>query len=143
MAEASPFARVYTYHCVCTTTVLATIHDVQTLPCRQEPVKDAAAILPPPVAITSSDTIEAESVQSASSVLLNVVPARSPIIIRREDGFEKRILLKCARCKSVIGYNLDEAHFEKVEESPRPVYLLPSGMLRTVDMAKGKQVEQK
>jgi len=73
-----------------------------------------------------------------NSVLLNVVPDRRAITIRREDGFEKRTLLRCARCKLVVGYNLD---LEDAEERLRPVYLLPGGMVNTEDMMKGNKPE--
>lgn len=61
-------------------------------------------------------------------------------MIRREDGFEKRMLLRCGRCKLVVGYTLDEAHFE-VKGQERLVYLLPGGLISTADMAEGKKVE--
>jgi len=71
------------------------------------------------------------------SILLNVDTDRKPVIIQRDDGFEKRTLLRCGRCRLVIGYNLDEAHFENQPGQSRPMYLLPGGMATTADMAKG------
>lgn len=144
MAEESPQMDIHTYHCLCTTLILASTHDLQGLPRRQEPAQDGALVLAPPLDITTSDTINAEIAQSTSSVLLNIVPERRPIVVRREDGFEKRTLLRCARCKLTIGYTLDEAHFgnEQGQAQSRPVYLLPGGLLNTADMVEGKQVEK-
>ena len=44
-------------------------------------------------------------------LLSTTLPDRKPVIIRRDDGFEKRLLLRCGRCRVVMGYLLDEAHF--------------------------------
>lgn len=139
MAEETTSTQSYTYHCLCSTLILTTTHDLQTLPHRHEPVRDSALILAPPVDITRPDTSESHPAQSTSSILLNVAPERRPIIIRREDGFEKRTLFRCSRCKVVIGYSLDDAHWENSEPSLRPVYLLPGGLLSTAEMVEGKQ----
>ncbi|KIX93524.1 uncharacterized protein Z520_10702 [Fonsecaea multimorphosa CBS 102226] len=141
MADRSPSSSIHTYHCLCTTLVLTTAHDLNSLPRRNEPVQDGALILAPPVNISRAETLEAQLSESATSVLLNVAPERRPVMIRREDGFEKRTLLRCVRCKLVLGYNLDESHFEQQEGDPRPVYLLPGGLLSTQDMVEGKQPE--
>ncbi len=139
MAEGTPLIQSHTYHCLCSTLILTTTHDLQTLPHRQEPVQDGALILAPPVDTTRSDNIETQTMKPLSSVLLDIAPERRPIIIRREDGFEKRTLLRCARCKIVIGYSLDEAHWETSGGTSRPVYLLPGGLLSTAEMAEGNQ----
>jgi len=130
-----------TYHCLCTTLILTTTHDLETLPRRTEPVQDGALILVPPVNTTRSDELSTEGAQPANSLLLNVVPDRKPVIIRRDDGFEKRTLLRCTRCKLVIGYDLDEAHFGDFKEHARPVYLLPGGLISTSDMVKEASAE--
>jgi hypothetical protein len=44
-------------------------------------------------------------------LLSTTLPDRKPVIIRRHDGFEKRLMLRCGRCRVVMGYLLDEAHF--------------------------------
>jgi hypothetical protein len=141
MTELSPPTPVHTYHCLCTTLILTTAHSLQTLPRRPGPIQDSAIILAPPVNVTRSSAIEKETTQTASSVLLNVAPERKPVIIRRDDGFEKRTLLRCTRCKLVIGYNIDEAQWENVEADLKQVYLLPGGVLCTADMVQGKRPE--
>ncbi|QSS64192.1 hypothetical protein I7I51_01257 [Histoplasma capsulatum] len=53
-----------------------------------------------------------EQQQQHYTILLSTtIPDRKPIIIRREDGFEKRLMLRCGRCRVVMGYALDEVHF--------------------------------
>jgi hypothetical protein len=141
MAEEPPSTNIHTYHCLCSTLILTTTYDLKTLPYRETPVQDGALILAPPVDITRSNAIESDITQPSNSILLNVAPERKPIIIRREDGFEKRTLFRCTRCKLVIGYSLDEAHWGNAEGKSRPVYLLPGGLVSTADMVQGKQPE--
>lgn len=129
-------SQVNTYHCLCTTLVLTTVHDLQNLPHRSQPIQDDALILPPPLEIYRNDDFGVQDSQ-VQSVLLNVIPDRKPVIVQREDGFEKRTPLRCGRCKLVIGYNLDEVHFETRDGQSSPVYLLPGGMATTSDMVKG------
>ncbi len=67
-------------------------------------------------------------------------------MIRREDGFEKRVLLRCGRCRVIVGYKLDEVHFGSGEEGKagregRVVYLLRGGLVGTEDMVAGKTEE--
>ncbi|OJD18791.1 hypothetical protein AJ78_01198 [Emergomyces pasteurianus Ep9510] len=49
--------------------------------------------------------------QHYTILLSTTIPDRKPTMIRREDGFEKRLLLRCGRCRVVMGYALDEVHF--------------------------------
>lgn len=49
-------------------------------------------------------------------MLLSVTADSRPTIIRCADGFEKRYLHRCGRCKVVLGYTLDEAHFATENE---------------------------
>jgi hypothetical protein len=131
---------VQTYHCLCSTLILTTTHDLESLPRRSNPTQDGALILASPTVISETDEVSIES-QRASSIFTNVVSDRKPVIIRREDGFEKKILLRCARCKLVLGYNLDDAHFETLNDGARPTYLLPGGLTDTRSMRKGNLPE--
>ncbi|EXJ93906.1 hypothetical protein A1O1_02299 [Capronia coronata CBS 617.96] len=142
--QSTPLPHINTYHCLCTTLILTTTHALESLPRRAEPVQDGAVILAPPVDLTASENVVHDKSRPSQSVLLNTVSDRRPVIIRREDGFEKRTLLRCGRCRLVIGYNLDDAHFEnagQITGQERPVYLLPGGMLATADMVSGKRAE--
>lgn len=60
-------------------------------------------------------------------------------MIRREDGFEKRTLLRCGRCKLVVGYSLSPS--EDSGSQARQTYLLPGGLVSTADMATGAAAE--
>lgn len=45
------------------------------------------------------------------TLILSLSKDRSAKIITREDGFEKRWIWRCGRCRLVTGYQLDDAHF--------------------------------
>ena len=63
------------------------------------------------------------------------------MIIRREDGFEKRILLRCQRCDLIVGYRLDQAHFEQIRgdvKADEVVYILPGGLMSTEEINAGE-----
>ncbi|KFY34142.1 hypothetical protein V494_07020 [Pseudogymnoascus sp. VKM F-4513 (FW-928)] len=85
-----------------------------------------------------------------------MTPDRRVTTIRREDGFEKRILWRCGRCRVVVGYELDPSHFEtptaagggEAEEGSsaaqgggvaRVLYILPGWVQSTEHMASGKK----
>lgn len=81
----------------------------------------------------------------ATLLLSTTIPDRRATLIRREDGIEKRILLRCGRCKVVMGYYLDSVHYgeektqvvdddENVEEKRRAVYILPGAIVETDKM---------
>jgi hypothetical protein len=74
---------------------------------------------------------------------LNTTLDRSAVVIRSDDGFEKRHLQRCARCQLIVGYQLDKSQYEGLEEIGRRedvVYLLPGGILNTEDMVAGKDM---
>ncbi|KAK2861214.1 hypothetical protein FQN49_004434, partial [Arthroderma sp. PD_2] len=113
-----------------------------------------------------SGTKKAASLSSASSsqhytiLLSTTTPDRKPIILRRADGFEKRLLVRCGRCKVVLGYVLDEVHFKKGDDnkagagagmkgeqsnthSPgelEVIYVLPGSLVETVELGKEIQI---
>jgi hypothetical protein len=79
------------------------------------------------------------------SILLGVSQDKKTTIIRREDGFEKRLLFRCARCSLVVGYEIlsdsdgmDLDGKEKASEGyqGKVIYLLPAGIVSTEVMAK-------
>lgn len=143
---------VTTYHCICTQLLLATPYSLPALPQRRH---DHARILQlgkPPAHIgepqedsahDASVTTRPESSkgdgqgeqQSAPlySFLLNTTLDRRAVIVRREDGFEKRWIRRCARCKTGVGYVLAEP---EGEAGPgEVVYLLEDGMVETSALA--------
>lgn len=76
------------------------------------------------------------------AILENVVHEGRAIVVRREDGFEKRTLLRCKRCNLVVGYQLDETHVSAQNPpADHVVYLLPGALASTEDMKVGKLPE--
>ncbi|KAI7974252.1 hypothetical protein EIK77_006187 [Talaromyces pinophilus] len=92
--------------------------------------------------------------------LSTLLPDAAPIIIRREDGFEKRVLLRCGRCRVVVGYKLPPANIttaptaeeeedddEEEEDDEnglttkgkgeKAIYLLPGSIVGTEDLDVG------
>lgn len=65
------------------------------------------------------------------------------MIIRGEEGFEKRYLQKCGRCSIIVGYQLDKSQYGEEKQLGRRddvIYLLPGGLLTTEEMAAGKDM---
>ena len=63
------------------------------------------------------------------------------MIVRREDGFEKRSVRRCGRCRLVVGYMLvgGEGNAVGVGKGSgngvgKVVYLLPGGLVETGDV---------
>lgn len=120
--------RVHSYHCICTTPVLITSQSLSKFTHRSPPVQDQALIIP----LSSSPP----------SHIHNLDADKRPTIIVREDGFEKRLLLRCTRCQVVVGYKLAESHFEDAATAEEVVYILPGGLIETGDMILGKGPEE-
>lgn len=122
----------HTYHCICTSLVLATTTELATLPKRRLDKSSICQLPPSP----SPDSIS--RVDTHYALLLSTVPDRSAVVIRLEDGFEKRYLQRCGRCKVVVGYHLDLSQYEESKDRlgkrEDVVYLLPGGLLNTGDM---------
>lgn len=118
-----------TYHCICSTLILATKYDIEALPTRKEPAHDQAIILP----------LSTENGQGPpTSTLHNLLPDATPLIVRREDGFDRRIVLRCSRCKLIIGYKLDQAGLATSGGRVQDVmYILPGGLIPTEHMQQG------
>ncbi|KAI9821199.1 MAG: hypothetical protein M1827_003933 [Pycnora praestabilis] len=215
--------KIHTYHCLCTHLLLASTHELSSLPRRSTPGLDNAIIVPLPPPPHSSSAFDPSSSSSSSeeeeeeeeeedceanrdtsenniphdaaatprtrkannkstkpkkkkkkkedaksperaqdlgySLLLSTTLDRRPLILRREDGFEKRYLWRCGRCRLVVGYQLDGVHFSTttVEEERgrredadeddggggargKVVYVLPGGLMSTEEMKRGKEV---
>ncbi|KAL6717189.1 hypothetical protein ACLMJK_005104 [Lecanora helva] len=153
MAQETP--KIHTYHCLCSTLILATPYALSSLPQRAPPSLDHAYILPlPPLSATAktasgtvmakNDTHDADDRQEAESkdqptvlpslLTGNLRPARKATIIRREDGFEKRKALRCGRCGIGIGYEI--INEDKAQDGARVLYLLNRNLVETEDMGK-------
>lgn len=120
----------HSYHCLCSTFILATNYDLASLPCRRGSALDEAII---------ARLQEPQGGKNSHTIVQNIVVDQQPTIVRREDGFEKRFLLRCQRCNLIIGYHLDKAQFkEESHETEDFAYLLPGALLPTEDMMQGK-----
>ncbi|KAF8429552.1 hypothetical protein EV426DRAFT_570620 [Tirmania nivea] len=117
--------------------LLAITLPLGSLPRRQPPSLDRAHIapLPPPPRSPDSDRSSPDASSSDSehdddddddaaagarpraraqkdyTLLLSSTRDRAAKIVTREDGFEKRYLWRCGRCKTVYGYQLDDVHY--------------------------------
>lgn len=133
---------IHTYHCLCSTLVLATPYLLSLLPARGAPAKDRARILPLPRlrnpredepdeaqpdeaqldeaqpapetgGATEQETggateQETRAQEYLPSLLLPALrPARKISLVRREDGYERRRVWRCARCGLAIGYEVE------------------------------------
>ncbi|KZF25459.1 hypothetical protein L228DRAFT_244304 [Xylona heveae TC161] len=150
---ASPSHAINTYHCICSQTLLATTYNLSDLPRRQHSGLDKALILPlkslnadatsnpksSGIAAAEAGTAgdaegedEEDDKQSGDtqSVFVNTVISPKALVVRREDGFEKRVLYRCGRCRVAVGYVL--------EGERKVVYLLPEGLVRTKEMLEEK-----
>lgn len=138
----------HAYHCICTSLLLATTHSLSNLPRRIEPSLDAAIILPLPPGPPSLTPDEGSAAMGADvrrempaegySMLLGTVQDSKPTITRREDGFERRLILRCGRCAVPVGYEIAGVEHAGAERFVgRIVYLLPAGLVSTEVMARG------
>lgn len=85
------------------------------------------------------------------SLLLGMNQDKKVTIVRREDGFEKRLLWRCMRCKLVVGYEITgsdsasrdgKSRGKEGEYEGKVVYLLPNGILGTDIMVGGKKIAE-
>jgi hypothetical protein len=77
--------------------------------------------------------------------MLGTVADQTSVVIRGEEGFEKRYLAKCGRCGVVVGYWLDWGMFGEDVEAKKArredvVYVLPGGWASTEEMVAGKDL---
>ncbi|KAE8422037.1 hypothetical protein BDV36DRAFT_291849 [Aspergillus pseudocaelatus] len=138
---------VHTHHCrFCNHLLLATTRDISSLPRRKDPAQDKAIILPLPTSSTAEDS-DPNQQEHYTILLSTTVPDRKATLVRREDGFEKRLFLRCGRCRVVVGYFLDGVLFpmtsvaasasrddgeaEEGERKEKVVYLLPGALVET------------
>jgi hypothetical protein len=122
----NPVITVHTYHCICHTLILAAYHALESLPTRAS-AKDGAIIVAP----------------TSQAQVVHAIEDGKAMVIRREDGFEKRTLVKCERCRLVVAYRLDVDHFEDTsqEEGRQTLYVLPGALVDTAGMMSDKTAE--
>lgn len=160
MASSQNRLQIRTQHCAfCNHLLIATTRDISTLARRAGEAQDKALILPleahtdledPETAENQSESNSSSKSKHATLLLSTTIPDRRATLIRREDGIEKRLLLRCGRCRVVVGYYLDRVHWgsaaagrnvresgegedERGQEEARPpaVYIMPGALLET------------
>lgn len=142
----------HTYHCICSQTILATTTPLSKFSRRSGSALDKAHIVPlltsPSVSGENDEQFEMNkqllvSELSQCAIVVGAVLDPKAIIIRREDGFEKRYLQRCGRCGLVVGYHLDSSQYDGTKGSGREdgvVYILPGSLMSTEDMSEGKDM---
>ncbi|KAA8911413.1 hypothetical protein FN846DRAFT_440986 [Sphaerosporella brunnea] len=117
---------VHTYHCTfCSHLLLASTHIISALPTRRAPGLDNATIVP------LQENTESDS-DREYTLLLTLTRDRAAKVVAREDGFEKRVLWRCGRCKLIVGYMLDE------EKRRGCLYLLPGAVVESSELGQGE-----
>lgn len=119
-------AQVHIYHCLCTQLVLATTTAIDLLPRRK---------------------VDDSSIATAGGTVLEqrLSTDQTPLVVRLEDGFEKRYLVRCSRCGLTVGYHLDKSQFDRTVDEPGPnmdvSFMLPGGLMETDEMVSGKKID--
>ena len=80
-----------------------------------------------------------EEVKPLYSLLLNTTVDRRPVIVEREDGFEKRWIRRCGRCRTALGYMLGDTDADKKQRDV--LYVLEEGLVETEDLRKQRALE--
>ncbi|KAF8540409.1 hypothetical protein BDD12DRAFT_833403 [Trichophaea hybrida] len=128
--------RVYTYHCTfCSHLLLASTHIFTSLPTRRSPGLDNATIVPLPAPEPDDedeDTVMANTGREIRgkgyTLMLTLLRDRQAKVVTREDGFEKRTLLRCGRCRLVVAYQL--------EAQGGFLYVLPGAVTESGELGK-------
>ena len=75
-----------------------------------------------------------------SLLTANLRPARKALVVRREDGYEKRRVYRCGRCGIGVGYEIvreEEGEGEgEGKDGGRVVYLIEGGLMETGEMGR-------
>jgi hypothetical protein len=141
---------INTYHCLCTSLLLASTHTLSSLPRRSTSTGslDTAIILPLPSSPpTFSDSEQQDLPAEGYTITLGMVKASKTTVIRREDGFEKRFLWRCARCNVVVGYEMAGQDRMEVDGGKgkegyegKVMYVLPGGITSTDVIETGRKI---
>lgn len=98
-------------------------------------------------AVQSAREEEKEKEAHYTIPLATLLPDAKPVIIRRDDGFEKRLLFKCGRCRVVVGYEIVPKSLPpptEDDDDEKVMYLLPGSLVGTEDLQgeEGSAVER-
>lgn len=111
---------IQTYHCLCAQLALATPRPLSAFASRSQ---DKSFILR----------------QLEHVLQQRLETSEQPKMVRLHDGFEKRYVLECSRCRLPIAYHLDKAQFEPSSSSTgietEILYILPGALQTTEELA--------
>lgn len=146
---------IHTYHCLCSTLLLATPYQLPSLPTRAPPSRDLARILPlppflppPPLPHHQHDPpppqqqTQQQQLYLPSLLLPTLRPGRKITLVQREDGYERRRVWRCGRCGCAVGYEVEhDSHGSGGADGEeggmmgvRVMFILEEGLVRTEDM---------
>jgi len=123
---------VHTYHCICSEVAVATFSPLQRLEKRQSDGAAICTVAASPIAPPASE-----------AVLFNTaITSKEAMVLKLEDGFEKRYAIRCSRCDLQFGYMLDHASFGEGRSGIKSdaMYLLPGGLVSTEDLKEKKDL---
>lgn len=123
---------IKTYHCICFNLLIATTQALSQLSRRSPPVRDHAFILPVQK-LGEDQKLSGTAPLGIYTSILGLTEDAKAIVVRRQDGFEKRICWRCNRCNVVVGYEIashDDANSTSGDRG-MVLYLLPNGLLES------------
>lgn len=107
------------------------------------------------------NNLQKPQIKHVTILLSTVLPNTTKSLIRRADGFEKRLFLRCGRCHVFVGYFLHAVHFADWSprgsshggnsttddntnntadsSEPKVVYILPGALVETGLLADGNE----
>jgi hypothetical protein len=76
-------------------------------------------------------------------MLIGLQKDQKPTIVRRSDGFERRLLYRCSRCGLVVGYEIlpdgiSTDNDDRKGYKGKVIYILPAGDVSTQRMIGGE-----
>ena len=116
-----------TYHCICSELIIALPRALQDCPKR---LQDGAHIC--------------ELDGTPASIVMGTMVDPDAVILKLDDGFEKRYLVKCSRCGVMVGYQLDQAQYANSKDVygrlESALFLLAGGLVSTADLEAGNHL---
>lgn len=128
--------QVHTYHCICSELVIALFSPLEKLSKRQS---DGSQIC---------RMVSLDPVDDGFILWTSVDVSEQPIVLKLEDGFEKRYAIRCKTCGLQFAYSLDWCCFREEQGKKEGdsgsrlnvVYLLAGGLMSTEDVKGGREM---
>ncbi|TKA31356.1 hypothetical protein B0A50_02201 [Salinomyces thailandicus] len=117
-----------TYHCICNELIVALPKPLEQLPSR---TLDGSRIC---------------NIGTSEGSVANATVDQNAVILKLEDGFEKRYQLRCTRCGLTVGYELGLSHYEESKNATGArldtLFLLDGGLQTTEELRAGTMNQQ-